>query len=113
VFNNAYRNQANVVTNGFSTSGKLTGWTVGFGAEFDLGRNWSAKAEHDYIDFGSRTALASDGTTVLRTVNGQRGQGGRELSLRLRTLSGQIFYLLSAWTLEAPVVPGLLSSVVR
>jgi opacity protein-like surface antigen len=67
-FNNHCRNQANAVTNGFSTSGNLTGWTVGFGAEFDLGKNWSAKAEYDYIDFGSRTALATDGTTVLRTA---------------------------------------------
>jgi opacity protein-like surface antigen len=67
-FNNHCRNQANVITNGFSTSGNLTGWTVGFGAEFDLGKNWSAKAEYDFIDFGSRTALASDGTTTLRTA---------------------------------------------
>ena len=67
-FNNFCRNQANVITNGFSTSGNRTGWTVGFGAEFDLGKNWSAKAEYDYIDFGSRTALATDGTTVLRTA---------------------------------------------
>jgi len=68
LFNNFCRNQANVVTNGFNTSGKLTGWAVGFGSEFDLGKNWSAKAEYDYIDFGSRTALATDGTTVLRTA---------------------------------------------
>ena len=67
-FNNHCRNQANVITNGFSTSGNLTGWTLGFGAEFDLGKNWSAKAEYDYIDFGSRTALATDGTTFLRTA---------------------------------------------
>ena len=57
-----------MITNGFSTSGNLTGWTLGFGAEFDLGKNWSAKAEYDYIDFGSRTALATDGTTFLRTA---------------------------------------------
>jgi opacity protein-like surface antigen len=64
-----YGDMANVIiTNGFSTSGNRTGWTVGFGAEFDLGKNWSAKAEYDYIDFGSRTALATDGTTVLRTA---------------------------------------------
>ena len=67
-FNNFCRNQAAVITNGFSTSGDRLGWTVGFGTEFDLGKNWSAKAEYDYIDFGSRTALATDGTTVLRTA---------------------------------------------
>jgi opacity protein-like surface antigen len=38
---------------------------LGFGTEFDLGHNWSAKAEYDYIAFGTRTGLASDGTTVL------------------------------------------------
>ncbi|MBR1232041.1 autotransporter domain-containing protein [Bradyrhizobium sp. AUGA SZCCT0182] len=68
LFNNFCRNQANVKTLGFSTSGNRAGWTVGFGAEFDLGKNWSAKAEYDYIDFGSRTALATDGTTILRTA---------------------------------------------
>ncbi len=41
------------------------GWTIGYGTEFDLGKNWSAKAEYDYISFGGRTALASDGTTFL------------------------------------------------
>jgi opacity protein-like surface antigen len=41
---------------------------IGYGTEteFDLGHNWSAKAEYDYIDFGSRTALATDGVTILR-----------------------------------------------
>jgi opacity protein-like surface antigen len=39
---------------------------IGYGTEFDLGRNWSAKAEYDYIDLGSRTALANDGITILR-----------------------------------------------
>ena len=60
------RNQLGALTNGFSTSGHRSGWLLGYGTEFDLGRNWSAKAEFDYIDFGSRTALASDGLTILR-----------------------------------------------
>lgn len=59
-------NQAGRVTNGFSTSGTRSGVVVGFGTEFDLGKNWSAKAEYDYIDFGARTGLASDGITTLR-----------------------------------------------
>jgi outer membrane autotransporter protein len=50
---------------GFSTSSTRTGWTIGYGAEFDLGKNWSAKAEYDYISFGRHTALASDGSTVM------------------------------------------------
>jgi opacity protein-like surface antigen len=59
-------NQAGVPTNGFSTSGNRYGWLLGFGSEFDLGHNWSAKGEYDYIDFGTRTTLATDGTTFLR-----------------------------------------------
>ncbi len=51
---------------GFGTSSTRVGWTIGYGAEFDLGKNWSAKAEYDYISFGSHTALASDGTTIMR-----------------------------------------------
>jgi opacity protein-like surface antigen len=59
-------NQANVVTGGFSTpSYTRVGWTVGYGTEFDLGKNWSAKAEYDYLSFERHTALASDGTTFL------------------------------------------------
>ena len=59
-------NQAGVGTKGFSAGGTRAGWLVGIGSEFDLGHNWSAKAEWDYIDFGSRSALATDGTTFLR-----------------------------------------------
>jgi opacity protein-like surface antigen len=62
-------NQAGVVFangTGFSTSSTRVGWTIGYGTEFDLGKNWSAKAEYDYISFGSHTALASDGTTTIR-----------------------------------------------
>ena len=59
-------NQALAVTNGFSTpSYTRVGWTIGYGTEFDLGKNWSAKAEYDYLSFGSRTARANDGTTFL------------------------------------------------
>jgi opacity protein-like surface antigen len=37
----------------------------GYGTEFDLGKNWSAKAEYDYLSFGSHTAVASDGITIM------------------------------------------------
>jgi opacity protein-like surface antigen len=53
-------------TNGFNSSGHRSGWLIGYGTEFDLGKNWSAKAEYDYIDLGSRTALTSDGVTTMR-----------------------------------------------
>ena len=66
---NLCTNQAGVVFangTGFGTSSTRVGWTIGYGTEFDLGNNWSAKAEYDYISFGSHTALASDGTTTIR-----------------------------------------------
>lgn len=31
----------------------LTGWTVGTGLEWAFARNWTAKLEYDFIDFGS------------------------------------------------------------
>jgi opacity protein-like surface antigen len=59
-------NQAVIEAGSFSTpSYTRVGWTVGFGTEFDLGKNWSAKAEYDYLSFSRHTALASDGTTFL------------------------------------------------
>jgi opacity protein-like surface antigen len=59
-------NQALVNTAAFSTPWYTrVGWTLGYGTEFDLGRNWSAKAEYDYLSFGRHTALATDGTTFL------------------------------------------------
>jgi opacity protein-like surface antigen len=61
-------NQAGTVFpsgSGFGTSRTRVGWTLGYGTEFDLGKNWSAKAEYDYLSFGRHTALASDGTTVM------------------------------------------------
>jgi opacity protein-like surface antigen len=52
---------------GFGVSNNRFGWTVGYGTEFDLGKNWSAKAEYDYLSFGRDRALSSDGTTILST----------------------------------------------
>lgn len=59
------RNQAGVVVNNIGTSADRVGGTVGFGTEFAFNANWSARAEYDWYGFGSRTATASDGTTVL------------------------------------------------
>lgn len=66
-------NPAFAVTNGFSTSGSRAGWLIGYGTEFDLGKNWSAKAEYTYMDLGERRALASDGQTVINN-NGALSQ---------------------------------------
>jgi opacity protein-like surface antigen len=49
----------------FSTTSTRAGWTLGFGSEFDLGKNWSAKTEYDYLSFGNHTATATDGTTIM------------------------------------------------
>lgn len=52
-------------TNGFSANVDRIGWTIGYGVEFDLGKNWSAKAEYDYTDFGRKTTLMSDSRTFI------------------------------------------------
>jgi opacity protein-like surface antigen len=62
----ACANQAGVLTGGFTTpTYTRVGWTAGYGTAFDLGHNWSAKAEYDFMSFGRHTALANDGTTFL------------------------------------------------
>jgi outer membrane autotransporter protein len=59
-------NPAGAVSPGFNTANYTrVGWTLGYGTEFDLGKNWSAKAEYDYLSFGRHTALATDGTTLM------------------------------------------------
>jgi opacity protein-like surface antigen len=40
------------------------GWVLGFGAEFALTGNWSARAETDYIGFGDTNVTASDGSAL-------------------------------------------------
>ena len=61
----ACRNPAGAIVPSLSTSHTRSGWLIGFGTEFDLGKGWSAKSEYNYIDFGRHTAVASDGTSVL------------------------------------------------
>jgi outer membrane immunogenic protein len=48
-----------------SHTGRLTGWTLGGGAEWALNRHWTVRAEYLYLDFGNVTANASvsDGVT--------------------------------------------------
>ena len=59
-------NQAGVVTPAMSTPWYTrVGGVVGFGTEFDLGHNWSAKSEYDFMSFNRHTALATDNTTFL------------------------------------------------
>jgi outer membrane autotransporter protein len=52
------------------------GWTVGYGVEFALTQNWSAKGEVNYIDFGNRNLTAQDGTVInagMRITEGKIG----------------------------------------
>jgi outer membrane autotransporter protein len=57
-------NPAGAFSNGLAGSSNLGGWTAGFGSEFALTRNWSAKAEYNYISFGDRGIAASDGSPL-------------------------------------------------
>jgi opacity protein-like surface antigen len=57
-------NPAGNLLSSLSASTNAVGGTVGLGTEFALTRNWSAKAEWDYINFGSRNLVASDGTVM-------------------------------------------------
>jgi outer membrane autotransporter protein len=49
---------------GFSAGTTRTGWVLGFGTEFAFSRNWSARAETDYISFGDTNVTASDGSAL-------------------------------------------------
>jgi outer membrane immunogenic protein len=42
-----------------SHTGRVTGWTLGGGAEWALNRHWTLRAEYLYLDFGNVTANAS------------------------------------------------------
>jgi opacity protein-like surface antigen len=49
---------------GLGASTNAVGWIIGIGAEFALTREWSARAEWDYVGFGDRNLAASDGTAL-------------------------------------------------
>jgi outer membrane autotransporter protein len=55
-------------TGAITASDKRTGWTVGGGFEYALSRSWSAKAEYDYVDFGTKTEAFSDGEVAVNLV---------------------------------------------
>jgi outer membrane autotransporter protein len=57
-------NPANVFSNGLTAGSDRGGWVVGFGGEFALSANWSAKAETNYISFGDTNVTASDGSLL-------------------------------------------------
>jgi opacity protein-like surface antigen len=51
------------VQNTLSSIGEF-GWTIGAGFELGLTPNWSAKAEYDYMNFGSQAVTLPDTTRV-------------------------------------------------
>jgi opacity protein-like surface antigen len=57
-------NPASAESNGFTASTNRGGWVLGYGVEFALTRNWSAKAETEYVGFGDTTLSASDGSAL-------------------------------------------------
>ena len=57
-------NPAALSSNGLTASTNRSGWVLGFGTEFALTRNWSAKAETDYVSFGDSNVTASDGSPL-------------------------------------------------
>jgi outer membrane autotransporter protein len=62
-------NPAGMVGNALSATETRGGWLIGYGTEFALTAKWSAKAEFNYIGFGSRNVTASDGTVINGKLN--------------------------------------------
>jgi opacity protein-like surface antigen len=57
-------NPAGTPSTGFTASTGRGGWVIGYGAEFALTPDWSARAETNYISFGESTVAASDGSAL-------------------------------------------------
>jgi opacity protein-like surface antigen len=75
VVQNCVNPAGNVVS---GASGALTraGWTAGFGSEFAFTSNWTAKAEVDWLGFGSKNVTLNDGTVVNSTQRITQGKIG-------------------------------------
>jgi opacity protein-like surface antigen len=69
-------NAAIVLINQLTASDDRSGWTAGYGIEFGLTPNWSAKGEMDYIDFGNKNLTASEGTVINTGIRMVRGKIG-------------------------------------
>lgn len=57
-------NPTNLVSNGLTASTGRAGLVIGYGTEFALTRNWSAKAETEYLSFADKNVIASDGSLL-------------------------------------------------
>jgi outer membrane immunogenic protein len=86
-FASAYTDTAGA-SGGASFSTTKVGWVAGAGIEHALGKNWSAKVEYLYADFGKQSA-ASPLATAPGTTNGLISQ---DIDLKTNTLRGGINY---------------------
>ncbi|MEZ5787727.1 MAG: outer membrane beta-barrel protein [Xanthobacteraceae bacterium] len=82
-------NPAGALVNYLEGSGGRSGWMVGYGTEYALTSNWSAKAEFKYMDFGSKDYAASDGSRLTS-------------ELQVSTVTIGVNYRFAPWA--APVV---------
>ena len=62
---------SNTVTGASSNNVTKLGWTVGGGIEYALNRNWTAKVEYLYVDFGSVDTTLSTTVTPPKTTPNQ------------------------------------------
>jgi outer membrane immunogenic protein len=58
----------NIPANDLSATTDRFGWTLGVGVEWAFADKWSAKAEYDHYDFGSRSVNLIDGTGGITTT---------------------------------------------
>ena len=69
----AFAQDASSFTDSFANSANTTfmrtGWTAGAGLEYGITRNWSAKIEYDYLNFGSQALNFTTPTTPLYGSN--------------------------------------------
>jgi outer membrane immunogenic protein len=64
-----------------------TGWTVGAGLEYALDKNWSARIEYDYLDFGSQPLNFT--TPVIGSVTSNASTNVQEIKAGLNFRFGQ------------------------
>jgi opacity protein-like surface antigen len=57
-------NPAGIALSAFAANVTRGGWTAGYGTEFALTRNWSARAEYNYYGFGDVGVTATDGSPL-------------------------------------------------
>jgi outer membrane immunogenic protein len=71
----------------YTSSGTLTGWTIGGGFEYAMARNWSIRLEYNYLDFGNHTLF----------LQGNAGDGGPETyNTHFSTITMGINYLFGS-----------------